>query len=241
LISKPETPYVRIAASSFRKLAKTFKFVPNISASFQRKKISRLRRASPDLLRLSRCWSCTTTCRNGQKKNCRRCTAAVRRAVGGPAAVRAPHHMPLLPGRKCYRKRTSRRARTAGLSRSAAAARSVCCSTGPARSATAAGRAAGSAAHSPLLPVYSFRTQKKNTVLSFFFFLMPVLCGAQSSSARQHHRTAVSACPQPCWCAAGSNKAAAAVVPLLFFARLLFWGFKIIHNAKRTMVAVDGW
>ena len=100
MISKPETAYVRIAASSFRKLAKTFKFVPNISASFQRKKISRLRRASPDLLRLSRCWSCTTTCRNGQKKNCRRCTAAVRRAVGGPAAVRAPHHMPLLPGRK---------------------------------------------------------------------------------------------------------------------------------------------
>ena len=67
-------------------------------------------------------------------------------------------------------KRTSRRARTAGLSRSAAAARSVCCSTGPARSATAAGRAAGSAAHSPLLPVYSFRTQKKNTVLPSSFF-----------------------------------------------------------------------
>ena len=121
-------------------------------------------------------------------------------------------------------------------------------STGPARSATAR-RSAGSAAaalhtRTPLLLFsYIFFNRLFSSVLLFNVYA--VQCSAVPCRCAQHRCTAVSACTQPCWCAAGRNEAAAASPlpsPLLFCSspgRTAAWRTEHSYNAAPSVLELQ--
>ena len=78
-----------------------------------------------------------------------------------------------------------------------------------------------------------------------FFFLTSMQCSAVQCRCAQHRCTAVSACTQPCWCAAGRNEAAAASPlpsPLLFCSspgRTAAWRTEHSYNAAPSVLELQ--
>ena len=141
---------------------------------------------------------------------------------GAACCVHHTHASLLLDGSGS--RRTSRRARTAGLSRSTAA-RSNTAAPGPHDLPRRGGPPGVLLLRCTLAHLFYSSHIFFLTGSSLpFFFLTSMQCSAVQCRCAQHRCTAVSACTQPCWCAAGRNEAAAASplpspLPFLFFSR----------------------